>query len=262
MSMNRRSFLGASLAGLSASSAAAVHQDSNQYFELRFFQLRNSKADQQRRLVRLLEEHHLPMTKRNGFGPVGYMQVFLGAGMPKVLILTAYRSWAEVAEKQAAMMADETWRKAFDAAGADDDPYFDRVETWLLRAFAAAPRLEEPAIEPGKAPRLFDLRTYEAETFGDVGRKVDMFNREEIRIFRRCGIHPVFFGHSLYGPSQPNLTYMVWYDDMRAREAAWKRFLDDPDWKRIRNKPGWTNAEAVSNISNTFLRPLPFSPIR
>ena len=55
---------------------------------------------------------------------------------------------------------------------------------------------------------------------------------------------------------------MVWYDDIRAREAAWKRFLDDPDWKRIRNKPGWTNAEAVSNISNTFLRPLPFSPIR
>ncbi|MCY4585549.1 MAG: NIPSNAP family protein [Bryobacterales bacterium] len=89
-----------------------------------------------------------------------------------------------------------------------------------------------------------------------------MFNREEIRIFRRSGIHPVFFGHSLYGPRQPNLTYMVWYDDMRAREAAWKRFLDDPDWKRIRNKPGWSNAEAVSNISNTFLRPLPFSPVR
>ena len=56
--MDRRSFLGASLAGLAASSTAAVHQDSNQYFELRFFQLRNSKADQQRRLVRLLEEHH------------------------------------------------------------------------------------------------------------------------------------------------------------------------------------------------------------
>jgi hypothetical protein len=92
--------------------------------------------------------------------------------------------------------------------------------------------------------------------------KIDMFNQEEIKIFRRSGIHPVFFGETLYGSRQPNLTYMVWYDDMRAREAAWAKFLADPDWKRISVTPGWTNAEAVSNISNTFLQPLPFSPIR
>jgi hypothetical protein len=55
---------------------------------------------------------------------------------------------------------------------------------------------------------------------------------------------------------------MVCYDDMAGRDAAWKKFLDDPDWKRIRVKPGWTDAEIVSNITNTFLRPLAFSPIR
>ena len=260
--MNRRSFLGASAAGLATGSAAAERKDSNQYFELRFFQLRSSKTDQQRRLVSLFEEHHLPMTKRNCFGPVGYFQVYLGAEMPKLVVVTAYRSWSEIAEKRDAARADEKWRKAVGEAGLEDYPYFDRAETWLLKAFDAAPRLEEPAVEPGKAPRFFDLRTYEAESFGDVGRKIDMFNQEEIKIFRRSGIHPVFFGQSLYGSRQPNLTYMVWYDDMRAREEAWKKFLAGPDWKRIRTKPGWTNAEAVSNISNTFLRPLPFSPIR
>lgn len=260
--MNRRSFLGASAAGLATSSAADMRQDSNQYFELRFFQLRNSKTDQQQRLVNLLEEHHLPMAKRNGFGPVGYFQVYLGAEMPKLVVVSAYRSWAEVAEKRDAAAADEAWRKAVGAAGSEDYPHFDRAETWLLKAFDAAPRLEEPAVEPGKALRFFDLRTYEAESFGDSSRKVDMFNQEEIKIFRRSGINPVFFGQSIYGSRQPNLTYMVWYDDMRAREEAWKKFLADPDWKRIRNQPGWTNAEAVSNISNTFLQPLPFSSIR
>lgn len=260
--MNRRSFLGASAAGLATSSAADVRKDSNQYFELRFFQLRNSKTDQQERLVSLFEEHHLPMTKRNGFGPIGYFQVYLGAEMPKLVVVTEYRSWSEIAEKRDAARADEKWRKAAGAAGSEDYPHFDRAETWLLKAFDAAPRLEEPAVEPGKAARFFDLRTYEAESFGDVGRKIDMFNQEEIKIFRRSGINPVFFGQSLYGSRQPNLTYMVWYDDMRAREEAWKTFLADPGWKRIRTRPGWTNAEAVSNISNTFLQPLPFSPIR
>ncbi len=260
--MQQRSFLGTSAAGLSTASAADVRKDSNQYIELRFFQLRNSKADQSKRLVGFLEEHHLPMTKRNGFGPLGYFQVYLGPDMPKVVMVTAFRSWNDVAEQRAARQADQKWRRAADAMGASDEPVFDRAETWLLRTFDGMPRLEEPAIEPGKASRFFDLRTYEAETYRDSAMKIDMFNQEEIKIFRRSGIHPVFFGQSIYGSRQPNLTYMVWYDDMRAREAAWKKFLADPDWIRIRNKPGWTNAEAVSNISNTFLRPLPFSPIR
>jgi hypothetical protein len=55
---------------------------------------------------------------------------------------------------------------------------------------------------------------------------------------------------------------MVWYEDMNARAAAWSNFLADPDWKRISTKPGWSNADIVSNISNIFLTPLPFSPIR
>ncbi|MDA1314976.1 MAG: NIPSNAP family protein [Acidobacteria bacterium] len=260
--MNRRSFLGASAAGLSTASAADVHKQPNQYFELRFFQLRNSKADQSKRLTGFLEEHHLPMTKRNGIGPVGYFQVYLGSDMPKIVTVSAFRSWNEVAEKRAARGADRKWTQAADAMGASAEPVFERVETWLLRAFDGMPRLEEPAIEPGKALRFFDLRTYESETFRDSAMKIDMFNQEEIKIFRRSSINPVFFGESVFGSRQPNLTYMVWYDDMRAREAAWEKFLADPDWKRISTKPGWTNAEAVSNISNRFLQPLPFSPIR
>ena len=54
--------------------------------------------------------------------------------------------------------------------------------------------------------------------------------------------------------------YMVWYDDMAAREEAWAKFRDDPDWKRISKDPKW--AGTVSNITNTHLQPLPFSPIR
>jgi len=241
---------------------AAESESTNQYYELRFVQLRNSKADQSRRASEFLEKHHLPMTKRVGIGPVGYFTVYLGPEMPRLVMLTAYDSLADLENKRAAMHADKAFMKAADEFGAADQAPYDRQEVWLLRAFDGMPKLEVPPAGEGQGSHFFDLRTYQSESERDSDEKVRMFNTEEIKIFRRSGIHPVFFGKTLFGSKMPNLTYMVWYDDMDARTAAWSKFGNDADWKRIRTQPGWSDAEIVSNVSNTFLRPLAFSPIR
>jgi hypothetical protein len=241
---------------------AAEPESSHQYYELRFVELRNSKANQPRRVTEFLEQHHLPMTRRLGIGPVGYFQVFLGPDSPKLVTLATYNSLAEVESKRAAMRADEVWRKAADEFGSADQAPYDRQEVWLLRAFDGMPKLEMPPSGESQALHLFDLRTYEAESERDSDEKIRMFDSEEIKIFRRCGIHPVFFGKTLFGSKMPNLTYMVWYNDLEARAAAWSKFGEDAGWKRIRVQPGWSDAEIVSNVSNTFLRALPFSPIR
>ena len=60
----------------------------------------------------------------------------------------------------------------------------------------------------------------------------------------------------------PNLTYMLAYDDLAARDKNWKVFGSSPEWMKLRATPGFADAEIVSNISNVFLSPLPFSPIR
>jgi hypothetical protein len=262
--MQRRDFLRLSAAGALSSGAtmAAETESSNQYYELRFLQLRNSKANQPRRLTDLLEKHHLPMTKRLGIGPVGYFQVYLGPDSPKFVTLTSYNSLADLEKKRAAMRADEAWSKAVEEFGSADQAPYDRQEVWLLRAFDGMAKLEVPPLGEGTTSHLFDLRVYEAESERDSDEKIRMFDTEEIKIFRRCGIHPVFFGKTLFGSKMPNLTYMVWYADLEARATAWAKFGEDADWKRIRVQPGWTDAEIVSNVSNTFLRPLPFSPIR
>lgn len=261
--MNRRKFLATTAAaGLASSSAAAADEVSRQYFELTFFRLKNSAARQRARMLEFLEEHHLPMSKRVGLGPVGYFQVYLGADTPKIVMLTAHDSLADLEAKVARKYADKKWTAAADQWGGSADAPFERVERWLLRAFEGMPRIEVPEIVEGKAPRLFDLRTYESESFADNREKANMFNTEEIRIFRESGVQPVFFGQAMFGSKLPNLTYMVCYDDMRAREKAWRTFSAHPDWNRIKVKPGWSNEEIVSAISNTFLRPLPFSPIR
>jgi len=55
---------------------------------------------------------------------------------------------------------------------------------------------------------------------------------------------------------------MLSFDSMAARDKLWSAFGNDPEWQKLRAQPGLSDAEIVSNISNTILRPLAFSPIR
>ncbi len=247
---------------MAAGAASAAEAGGNQYYELREYKLRNSKAQQSRRLLEFLEQAHLPMTKRVGVAAAGYFSVYLGEESPRIYTVLAYNSLAHMQEVVEAKLADKAWMKASDEIGADPNPTFDRVSSRLLRAFDGIKRLEVPAVAADKPARFFDLRTYQAETFRDVREKINMFNTEEIAIFRKTGINPVLFGETVIGDKMPNLTYLVWYDDEAARAKAWEAFLAHPDWIRIRSKPGWGNDDIVADVGNTHLRPLSFSPIR
>jgi hypothetical protein len=119
-----------------------------------------------------------------------------------------------------------------------------------------------PATEPGRPPRVFELRVYESPTVSSLRRKMKMFDEAEAGIFRRCGMQPVFFGETIAGPLMPNLTYMLAFDNMAARDKGWQAFGADPDWKKLRARPELSDAELVSNISDSILRPLAFSDIR
>lgn len=257
--MDRRTFLGSS-AALGVAGAAPAKEDANQYIELTFIQMRNDRDNQRRRLNTFLQEEHLPMTKRAGIGPVGYFQVWLGPDTPKIITVAAYDSLAGIQEKHQRAMADKNYMKAIEAASADGIAMYDRAERWLLRGFDAHPKVTPLAVKEGQKPRFFDLRIYESVDVHSHLRKVEMFNSGEIPIFEECGINPVMFGQTLYGGQLPNLAYMVCYDDWAAREKAWAAFRDHPDWKKMQKNPRW--AGTVSNITNTFLEPLPFSPIR
>ena len=106
------------------------------------------------------------------------------------------------------------------------------------------------------------MRTYESQTFGTLAKKVGMFNGGEMQIFQRLGMQPVFFGETIVGSQQPNLKYMLSYEDLAARDRLWQAFGSDPEWNQLKNRPGLSDPEIVANISNVILRSLPFSLIR
>jgi hypothetical protein len=72
----------------------------------------------------------------------------------------------------------------------------------------------------------------------------------------------VFFGQTIVGSRMPNLSYMLAYSDLAARDKTWAAFSADPEWQKLRSTPGLADADIVNNISNAILRPLAFSPIR
>jgi hypothetical protein len=241
------------LAGAVALAAAPEAPAGRHYIELNFYRMRN--GSQVRRVSDFLSKVYVPMCRRVGIGPVGCFTNVIGPDSPSLLVVTGYESLAQIEALREKQEAE------FEASPAADPPY-TRRETWLLRGIRSVPRIEPPPSEPSRPPRLFELRIYESHDERANREKIAMFDQAETAIFRRCGLLPVFFGQALFGSRLPNLTYMVAYDDMAAREKAWATFREDPEWKKISQKPGWTDPEIVTNISNSLVRPTPYSAIR
>lgn len=245
--MNRRLFL-ASGAALGAAAYEPTQKKSNSLIELRYYQLRNTLDGMPKKLNDFLATKQLPALDGAGVKKVGFFGNLIGMGSPYVLQVTEFASLAQM---------EEVWAKVGNSPGD-----YVRVEASLLRSFDGLPALEMPAKEAGRAPRVFELRTYESNTFNSLGKKIGMFNDGEIAVFRKTGLNPVFFGETIFGRNMPSLTYMLWYDNLAAREANWKKFVTHPEWEKLKVTPGLSDGEVVSNISNAMLTPTAYSPIR
>jgi hypothetical protein len=259
--MKRRSFLQATLASVCTAAAAvparAAEHSETPVYELRTYSL---KAAKQPVLETYLSKAFLPALKRLNIGPVG---VFIEKGeqeMVKVVVLVVFPSAAQVASLPAKLAADEEHQKAAKdyLAVKPDDAVYSRIESSLLVPIEGMPKLEKP--DTAKA-RLFNLRIYESHNERAAAKKIEMFNKSELAIFRRVGLTPMFFASTVVGPAMPNLTYMLVFPDDDARKAAWSRFGGDDEWKKLKAIPEYADKEIVSRITNKILTPAAFSEI-
>jgi hypothetical protein len=122
------------------------------------------------------------------------------------------------------------------------------------------PKLKRPTDAPS---RVFQLRTYESPSEKTGLKKIEMFNTAEIAVFRKVGLHPVFFGQTLAGTKMPNLTYMLGFQDMEESKANWKKFGADPDWQKLRAMPEYADKAILreKGITNLYLKPASYSQI-
>ncbi len=258
--MERRSFLkksaiaaGATLTAtsLSANPIPGMEKD---FYELKVFQLKGGGGKKQ--LKQFYTEAVIPLLNSRG-AKVGAFNEYSQEDPPKVYILHAHKSPAEY---YAAVQDMKTNKTFLDAAKTymdipADKPVFERYETFLAEAFDRIPQLKIPAKNRG----LFELRTYESYNEDAGHRKVKMFNDEELPLFEKVGLHPVFFGQLMAGRFMPALTYMLWFKDMEERTANWAKFSSSTEWNTIKRKEIYANT--VSKVKRVFLTRMDFSEI-
>jgi hypothetical protein len=258
--MERRTFLKTSavVAGATLTApglqANPVPGDEKDFYELKAFQLTGGGSKNQ--MKQYYTEAVIPFLNKRG-AKVGAFYEYSLDEPPKMYILHAHKSPADYYDAVQAMKTDSGFLAAaktymnLPAA----NPVFVRYETFLMEAFDAIPRLKTPE----KSRGLFELRTYESYNEDAGIRKVKMFNDEELPLFEKVGLHPVFFGQLLAGPQMPALVYMLWFNDMAERDANWAKFSSSSEWNTMRNKPEYANT--VSKVNRKFLIPADFSQI-
>ncbi|ASU36554.1 NIPSNAP family protein [Mucilaginibacter xinganensis] len=265
--MKRRSFVKSSIIGGAAAAALPALSTANamnnpvtetEYYELRVY---NLKDDAQQKLVETyLKDAAIPALNRQGVKHVGVFTEMKPTGQTKIFTLTAYNSLDHFSKATDGLEKDAQF-KARGAAYLNapaTQPAYERIESSLLKAFKHFPALTAPQ----KKTRIFELRQYQSASEAAGKKKIEMFNDQgEIDIFKRLGFNPVFWGETIIGAQRPNLTYMITFDDLAAKESHWKDFVNDTQWHEISAVPDYADALLVNKITSTMLVPADFSQI-
>ncbi|HEY7329867.1 MAG TPA: NIPSNAP family protein [Gemmataceae bacterium] len=258
--MKRRSFIQMSLATLgvtTAATAGAAKEQARELYELRVYSLPAKKLDI---LDGYLSQAFLPALKRLGTGPAGVFVEKVDEEKRKVHVLIVHPTLLQAAAVSRHEHEDETYRKAakeyLDATARD--PVYTRIDSSFLAAIEGMARLARPDVSK---PRLLNLRIYESHNERAAQKKIEMFNKSELAIFRRVGLTPVFFAETVIGAAMPNLTYMLVFPDDAERQAAWSRFIKDAEWLKLKAIPEYADKEIVSRITNKILTPTSYSEI-
>ena len=250
---------GLGTAGLTASAAQRAGTKDREYYELRVYRLK-SGADHAL-LDAYVEKAAIPELNRLGVKPVGVFTEIDPKDGPAGYVLRTYPSLEMFAAATARLSADPEYQKA----GAEylnspkTNPAFERIDSWLMLAFAGLPKLELPVYCREKKARMFELRTYESHSELKALKKVEMFNAGEIDTMREVGLGPIFYGQALIGSNLPHLTYMLSAENQDAHKKHWDAFKAHPTWVKLKNDPQY--ADTVSKIVTRFLVPTAYSQI-
>lgn len=261
--MKRRTFFhtsavfSAATALAGRASAAEPAAPAREYYELRTYTLKPARKPM---LDQYLSKAFIPALGRLGSGPVGVFAEEAKDDVLAMTVLIVHKSPEQFATLATRLAADAEHQSAgqeyLQAKAAD--PVYERVESSLSYALEGIPSLQKPEQTPG---RILNLRIYESHNERAGAKKIEMFNKGELGIFRRVGLTPVFFGQTIAGARMPNLTYLLAFPNDAARLAAWKTFQGDEEWKALKSMPEYADKEIVSKITNKILVPESYSQI-
>jgi hypothetical protein len=258
--MDRRSFVG-TLGGLQMMHAAApgASAGKTRYYLLEAMYLKN--GTQVDRVHEWLGEWLRPALDKLHSGPKLYLQALVAPHMPQILAVYGYESLEQLAGVQEKLSQNRELMKKSEEIEGGPEPLVEHQTNTLLAATEYSPEMTPPAEAPG-SPRIFELRVYHSPTWRQLRALHERFAGPEIRIFHRVGVHPVFYTSTLIGANLPNLTYMIPFESLAAREKAWSAFAADPEWVKVRRESIEKHGQISSIIQISLYQATRYSPIR
>jgi len=87
------------------------------------------------------------------------------------------------------------------------------------------------------------------------------FETATLALFKKHGFTPLGFFVTEFGPRRPELMYLLRWESLDQRMAAWAAFRADPEWEKAREESE-RGGMLVDFMSNEILSPTAFSPIQ
>ncbi len=243
---------------LTSLAAPADEPRRTRFYVVETFLLKN--GSQVPRVHEFLSKTAIPRVRALHAGPILAMESLIAPHMPQVAMIVGFASLEEMWNVHSKVLADPEFRAKFSAWQQGAEAPFESQTNILLEAANYSPELTFDK-EPRKAPRVFELRVYHSPSAPQLQALHERFAGPEIKIFHRSGIHPLFYSSTVFGPQLPNLTYLIPFDSLEAREKAWNAFGADPEWVKVRQESIDKHGQISSVIQISLYKATPYSPI-
>ncbi len=259
--MHRRTFIG-TLGGigmLTPMGLAGPATEGRRIFVLENYYLKN--GTQPGRIHEYFSKAAIPALNKVHSGPKIFLESLVAQHMPQVAVILGFQSMEELWSVHSKLTADAELMKAVENWENQPEQPYEYFSSALLEATEYSPELKNDT-GPRKASRIFEVRTYHSPTWRQLRALHERFAGSEIKIFHRSGVNPVLYTSTLVGPNMPNLTYVIPFENLAAREKAWDAFGADPEWVKVRKESIDKYGQISSVIQISLFRSTPYSPIR
>jgi hypothetical protein len=222
------------------------------FYQIRIYRLKSN--EQIEMMDNYLKNALLPALHRAGIKRIGVFKPITNdtSVMKAVYVWIPFSSQKAFYKFDKKLQTDDAYlqaSKSFREAPSTQPPY-DRMESLVLEAFEGQKHYVSEDKKPG---RIFEFRSYESPTEDLHRKKMMMFNKEEVTLFKKLNFNVVFYAKVISGSRMPNFIYMPSFTSVDERNKHWQTFGADADWKAMQAKPEYENKVSVSRIESVLM---------
>lgn len=255
--MRRREFAQTMVGiGITTAMAQAQKERKPKFFTLDTWQIK--AGTQQTRMADWLGNSLIPALAKQNAGPIVALEAVFAPSVPAIKLFVGYDSFAQIEAVQNRIGADPALKAAWQKIEASEAPFESRRSD-ILETTGYSPAVVEPKVEK---PRYYEVRIYHASTEWQLSAINDRFTGATMRLFHAHGIEPLFLTTARFGSNMPNVTYVIPWDSLAAREKAWDSFNADPDWIKARKESIDKGGQIVIDSDIEIYRAAAYSPVK